>query len=387
MDPEMRISRAAALCAAVLSLSSACGGESSPAAPEGLSIPDGFPAPSIPENNPFSTQKAALGRFLFYDTRLSGNQTFSCGSCHKQSLGFGDGLTVAVGSTGEFHVRNSSVLVNSAYAATLTWANPLLKSIEDQMLVPLFGHDPIEMGATGKTEEILDRLRADARYPQMFEAAFPGEAAPLSWDNIIKAIASFIRTMISGNSAFDRYVYKGESNALTDSQKRGMDLFFSERLECHHCHGGFNFTESTVHENTAFDATRFNNTGLYNLDGEGAYPTQNRGLYEVTAQPEDMGRFRAPTLRNIEVSGPYMHDGSMTTLEEIVETYAAGGRNITEGKYKGDGRKNPYKSGFVRGFTLSEQDKADLVAFLKSLTDHEFLTNPALSDPFAEEEE
>jgi cytochrome c peroxidase len=154
-------------------------------------------------------------------------------------------------------------------------------------------------------------------------------------------------------------------------------------LECHHCHTGFNFSDSTRHINTGFVSTPFHNTGLYNLDGQGSYPRGNTGVFELTGKENDMGRFRAPSLRNVALTAPYMHDGSVATLQEVINLYAAGGRNITEGEFAGDGRRNPHKSGFVSGFNISDQSKADLVAFLESLTDERFIQNPRFSDPFS----
>jgi cytochrome c peroxidase len=163
-----------------------------------------------------------------------------------------------------------------------------------------------------------------------------------------------------------------------------MELFYSERLECHHCHGGFNFTEASVHAGSAFDAALFHNTGLYDLDGAGAYPAGNTGLYELTGEPADMGRFRAPTLRNVAVTAPYMHDGSVETLEEVIRIYEAGGRLIEDGPWAGDGRSSPLKSGLIPGFALTDDERADLVAFLESLTDARFLTDPRFADPYEE---
>ena len=160
---------------------------------------------------------------------------------------------------------------------------------------------------------------------------------------------------------------------LNESAQRGLNLFFSERLECHHCHGGFNFTQSSKHQNQLLDLKPFHNTGLYNTDEKGAYPIVDQGLFEVSLDAKDMGRFRAPTLRNVALTAPYMHDGSLATLEQVIEFYAAGGR--------GQGINSPLKSPFVKGFELSPQDKQDLLAFLHSLTDKSFLTNPDFSEP------
>lgn len=381
---------AAALGAAVLSASlgvvlGACGDDAPNDAPEeGLpfALPTGFPAPPVPDENPITAEKAELGRYLFYDARLSGNGEQSCGSCHFQELAFSDGRDLPLGSTGEQHPRNASGLTNAAYNATLTWANPLLTDLETQILIPLFGEHPIEMGATGREEEILDRLRADPLYGPLFDDAFPSADDPVTWDNVVQSLATFVRTMISGNAPFDRFVYQGDRDALSESARRGMGLFFSEELECHHCHGGFNFSESSIHASSVFDAVRFHNTGLYNVDGEGAYPSDNTGLFEVSGDPADMGRFRPPTLRNVEVSAPYMHDGSVATLEDVIRLYEAGGRLIEDGPNAGDGRESPLKSGFVPGFTLTDQERDDLVAFLHALTDEQFLSDPRYSDPF-----
>lgn len=369
-----------------LSLSSACADDMTQDEPEPApyewNLPPGFPAPVVPEDNPMSADKVELGRYLFYDQRLSANQTQSCGSCHEQALAFADGEVTPEGSTGEILARNSFGLSNSAYSSTLTWASPLLLTLEEQALIPMFGEFPVELGITGNEEEVLARFAEDPMYVTMFAAAFPDEPDPIRFANIAKAIASFVRTMISGNSAYDRYAYQDDKDALSESQLRGMRLFFEERLECHHCHGSFNFTMATYHENSVFFETSFNNTGLYNIDGMGAYPIDNTGLYEITGEPSDMGKFKAPTLRNIALTGPYMHDGSIETLEEVLDFYAAGGRLIEDGPYAGDGRANPYKSGFITGFTLTEEEREDVLNFLDSLTDETFITDPRFANPF-----
>ena len=346
-------------------------------------LPKGFPMPLVPENNPMTKAKVELGRYLFYDPNLSGNGSQSCSSCHLQELAFSDGLETPIGSTGERLSRNSPSLSNVAYNATLTWANPVLTELERHILVPMFGEFPVEMGMTGKETEILTRFKDDPLYQNLFAQAYPDDVNPVSIQNIVLAITSFSRTLISGNSAYDQFVYQKNFDALSESAKRGMDLFFSERTECHHCHGGFNLTHSSIHQNNAqFVEMSFHNTGLYNLDGKGSYPLGNRGLFEVSGKDSDMGMFRAPSLRNIALTAPYLHDGSAQTLEEVIRIYEAGGRLIGDGEFAGDGRKNPYKSGFVQGFSLTDQERQDLIAFLESLTDTEFINNPAFSNPF-----
>jgi cytochrome c peroxidase len=343
-------------------------------------LPPGFPEPWVPDDNPMTTAKVELGRHLFFDARLSGNGTQSCGSCHDQARAFSDGLTTPTGSTGTTLVRNSMSLVNTAYSYPTTWANPQLETLEQQILVPLFAEFPVELGVTGHEEEILQRLRDEPVYSPLFADAFPEDADPYSIDRVRDALATFVRTMISGDSPFDRYSY-GDGE-LPESALRGMELFYSEAVECHHCHGGFNFTLSVRHAATMSLPTAFHNTGLYNIGGAGDYPLGNQGLFEITFDPDDRGRFRAPSLRNVAVSAPYMHDGSVASLEDALDIYAAGGRVIEAGPNAGDGRVHPNKSGFVGGFEMSEQDRADLVAFLESLTDETFLNDPRFADPW-----
>jgi cytochrome c peroxidase len=168
---------------------------------------------------------------------------------------------------------------------------------------------------------------------------------------------------------------------MSGAAQRGLALFMSERLECFHCHGGFNFTDSVDHQGSVSPELAFHNTGLYHVDG--GYPEGAQGLFEITDDPADRGRFRAPTLRNVAVTAPYMHDGSIETLGGVIDHYAMGGRTLAAGPNQGVGADNPLKSKFVSGFILSPRERADLIAFLESLTDADFLSDPRYSDPFA----
>lgn len=345
-------------------------------------LPVGIPRPKVPVDNPMSAVKVELGRRLFYDTRLSGNETYSCASCHRQDLAFSDGLARAEGSTGQIHPRGSMALVNVAYLSVLTWANPIIDSLEEQALLPMFGETPVELGLAGQEDVLLDRLRSEPLYQELFPQAFPETSEPITLGNIVRAIAAFERTLLSFRSPYDRYVYDGDPSALSAPALRGRELFFSEKLECFHCHGGFNFSDSVGHENSTFEEVMFHNTGLYNVGGDGSYPPDDTGVMAVTGIPSDMGRFRAPTLRNVAVTAPYMHDGSVKTLSEALDHYAAGGRTLTSGPYQGDGSKNPYKSELIVGFDLTADEKADVIEFLNSLTDEGFLTDPRFADPW-----
>ena len=351
-------------------------------APFDWQLREGYPTPKVPVDNPMSAAKVDLGRWLFYDTRLSGNETMSCATCHLQALAFTDGRMNSIGSMGDPHPRGSMSLVNAAYASRLTWANPLLDRLEDQALTPLFGDNPVEMGMAGRDGKVAALLESDDNYRQLAESAFPDDENPYSVLNAVRSIAAFVRSIVSFESPYDAYL-AGDLTALTPSAERGMELFFSERLECFHCHGGFNFTDSTTHANTSVGRVGFHNNGLYNIDASGAYPDINTGLFDMTGEARDMGRFKAPSLRNIALTKPYMHDGSIATLEKVLDHYARGGRLTETGENAGDGRLSPFKSEFVGGFELSDSERTDLIEFLNSLTDQSVLTNERWSDPFA----
>jgi len=344
-------------------------------------LPSTYPEPHVPADNPMSDSKVELGRWLFYDTRLSGNKTMSCASCHIQALSFTDGKARSVGSTGTVHPRSSMSLVNTAYASRLTWASPLLDRLEDQALTPLLGDSPVEMGMGGREAEIAALLASDEKYRKLAQASFPSDEDPASLLNAVRSIAAFVRSIVSYDSPYDRYL-EGDLAALSPAAERGLELFFSEELECFHCHGGFNFTDSTTHANSNIDQVGFHNTGLYNLNASGDYPEDNTGLFDMTGQVRDMGRFKAPSLRNISLTAPYMHDGSIATLDAVIDHYARGGRLIAEGSNAGDGRLSPFKSEFVDGFELSDAERADLIEFLSSLTDNSVVTDERWADPF-----
>lgn len=344
----------------------ACAAE--PAAPADAwswELPRRFSPPAVPVDNPMSIEKVELGRHLFYDTRLSTNGTQACASCHRQELAFTDGEVTSFGATGERGTHNAMSVVNTGYNSTHTWATNIAH-LEAQALAPMFGTAPVELGLAGGEDALLARLRADPVYQTLFPAAFP-DGEPFSIANITRALASFERTIISGNSRFDAFV-TGTASALDASEQRGLVLFESARLGCTNCHGGFNLSA------VVGDSVQFFNTGLYNVDGKGAYPAGDRGLYDVTGDPAHMGRFKPPTLRNIAVTAPYMHDGSVATLDEVVDIYARGGR--------GDGATSPLKSVFITGFTLTAEERADLLAFLYTLTDDGLLQDPTLANPW-----
>jgi len=303
-------------------------------------LPPGFPVPSVPADNPVSSAKVELGRALFYERRLSINGTLACAGCHQQARGFTDGRPHAIGATGARHPRSAMALANVAYNAAFTWIDRRPGSLEEQMAQPLFNEHPVEMGLRPPAVEAVRLLAADGRYRELFRRAFPADPKPVRLPNIVRAIASFERTLISGRSAFDRYVFDDDRAALDAAARRGMELFFSTRAGCSACHTGLTLGGARA---------------LY------ANTTVERGQRQAV---------RVPSLRNIEVTAPYMHDGSLATLDDVLEHYSAGGRY-----------RSRYTDSRLRPLGLSPAERQDLVKFLDSLTDREFLSDPRFAEP------
>jgi cytochrome c peroxidase len=297
-----------------------------------------------------------LGRRLFFDPKLSATGAYSCASCHDPSRAFSDGRARAVGATGESTVHNAMTLTNVAYNVSFGWTKPDVRSLEDQMREPLFNEHPVEMGFGGREAEIVARLTADVAYRKAFAQAFPESAGRIATDSIIKSIAAFERSLISGNSPFDRYVFRGEHGALGDDAKRGMALFYSDRLGCGGCHSGFNFSGAW--------------RDAQGTTGEPSFARNGTG-------PDAM---RVPTLRNLDRTGPYMHDGSLSTLEAVLAHYERTGQRV--GPQGGATRPDPTKTNderrgdipepALRRFTLSAVERREVLAFLRSLTDPTF---------------
>lgn len=246
-----------------------------------------------------SADKVALGERLFFEPRLSVTGRHSCASCHDPSRAFTDGRAAAIGATGQALPHSAMSLVNAAYNISFGWTQANVRSLEAQMREPLLNEHPIELGLKGRESDVTAWLASDASYREAFTLAFPAEPAAVSIDNLIKAIAAYERTLISGDSAFDRYVFAGDHTALSDAAKRGMSLFFSTRIGCSSCHSGFNFSGNWRDEK-----------------GETGEPTfANNGVSETP--------MRVPTLRNIAVTAPYMHDGRFASLDAVLDHYAS----------------------------------------------------------------
>lgn len=315
-----------------------------------LTIPKGLPPMDIPADNPMTVEGVALGRKLFYEKLLSGDNTMSCGTCHIQENGFAELRQTSVGINGEVGPRNAMPLFNLGWVKTGLFWDGRAATLEEQALEPV--NNPIEMASSWP--EVESKLNANAEYRELFKKAFNVDY--IDSLTVTKALAQFQRTLISGNSKFDRY-YNRQEIQLTEQELRGFILYTTEEADCFHCHGlGGLITDNQYHNN--------------GLDEQ----YTDMGRYEVTGNPMDRARFRTPTLRNIEMTAPYMHDGRFFTLEEVVEHYS---EHVTW---------SPTISPFMElvgsnGAQLTQQQKEDLVAFLRTFTDHEFLNNPDFSDP------
>jgi cytochrome c peroxidase len=331
-----------------LALSSAATAQTAARAQESFewNLPKGFPIPLAPVDNPMNAVKVELGRYLFYDARFSVNGKTSCATCHKQELAFTDGRPTAIGTTGQHHTRNAMSLVNVAYSASLTWGDPHVRRLEEQAKLPLFGELPLEMGLR-KSDGLPAAVRVDSRYRDLFPRAFPGEATPVTMANAIKAIAAFERTIIAANSAYDRYHYGGDNSAVPAAARRGETLFFSQPLRCFQCHSGFNFSDSIEFEGRSRRDPPMHATGA-----------------------SGPGSFKVPSLRNVAITSPYMHDGSIPTLEAVLDRYAAGGGHV------------PDQDPRIEGFPMTPEQRSDLIAFLRTLTDESVLHDKRFSNPW-----
>jgi cytochrome c peroxidase len=316
-----------------------------PALPIGAAVtieaPLGLPPVPFPEDNPPTAETIALGRRLYFDPALSVDDTVSCATCHHPDFGFADGQSVSTGVGGQKGGRNSPTVFNSAYYTLQFW-DGRSPSLEDQAAGPV--QNPIEMGHTLLGVEL--RLSTDQSYVAMFEAAFgPG---PITYEKTGKAIATFERTVISGNSPFDRWRYGGEEDAVSQNVKNGFEVFQNpEKGNCAVCH-------EAGEEYALFTDNKFHNLGVgAQRDGTLA----DIGRFEVTQVESDQGAFKTPSLRNIALTAPYMHDGSLRTLKEVIDFYLGGGNS------------NDHLDAEINVLGhLSGQERDDLLAFLESLT-------------------
>lgn len=319
--------------------------------------------PKIPAQK---SPKVVLGHYLFFEKKLSVNGTKSCASCHDPILAFSDGYRRSVGVFGDTHPRNSPALMNVVYHKTFNLANPDVRSLQQQHRLPLYNTTPIEMGVEGNEAQILAKIAADTLYQRHFAKAFRVEKDRFSWQHIIEAIAAYTSTLVSLNSPYDRYL-AGDENALSASAQNGRALFFSPRLRCGKCHNGLMLSTNSRFALDSNIMPNYANIGIY-ADGEN--PSADKGLMNVTKNPKDEGKFVIPSLRNVFVTAPYMHDGSMATLPEVLKHYSTGGKEHANLDVR------------MSAFPLSKEDERDILNFLESLTDTSYLRNPHFRNPF-----
>ncbi len=304
--------------------------------PFSLPIPKGFPAMEIPDDNPLSIEKIALGKQLFFDKNLSKDRSISCASCHFQHLAFSDSVSVSVGSDLQLGFRNAPTLTNVGYLNKL-FHDGGIPTLERQVMAPF--NDSLEFNLP--LREAIERIKKDTSYVRQFELVFNSEPTLFG---LTRAIAAYERTLISGNSRYDQQFYQ-EKDVFTEQEWRGYRLFVSDSLNCISCHSGFNFTNES-----------FQNNGTQIVYADS-------GRARITMKQIDNGKFKVPTLRNVAVTAPYMYNGNISTLDEVIDHYAHGGK------------KHPNQSKLIVGFSLDSLQKDALKAFLYSLTDSTFINN------------
>jgi cytochrome c peroxidase len=296
-----------------------------------LEVPTGFPYPDIPADNQPTLNRIQLGEKLFFDPILSRDSSKSCASCHHTDKKFTDGLALSIGIDENLTLRNSMTILNTAYQPYFFWDGGV-PTLEQQVIAPI--ENPLEMDFD--VNLVVERLKMHPEYPALFESAYDLPPSPYT---LVRAIANYERTLLTKKSRYDDYLYDNNTSALSPSEINGMNIFFGERGECFHCHGEYNFTDYS-----------FKNNGLYLM-----YPDSGRA--RITTLTSDVGKFKVPSLRNIALTAPYMHDGSLATLEAVIEHYNSGGK------------PHPNKSGLIQPLNLTAQEKQDIVNFLKALSD------------------
>jgi len=303
---------------------------------QNIVLPPHFPDIKYPEENVFSADRWLLGKKLFFDKRLSIDSSISCASCHKLSHAFADHLPQSPGVFGRPGTTNSPSLANVAFHPYLTREGGL-PTLEMQVLVPIQEHNEFGFNIV----QIGERLKTDTTYQEMAKRAYGRSLDPFT---ITRGISTFERSLISGNSRYDQFI-EGKTS-LTTEESSGKELFFSDRTNCSECHSGVNFTDYG-----------FKNNGLYE-----SY--LNPGRYRLTQKESDLALFKTPGLRNTEFTAPYMHDGSFRTLSDVID------------HYNGGGKPHKNKSPLIRPLGLNETEKKALIAFLRTLNDYEFISNP-----------
>ncbi len=304
---------------------------------------------------------AEIGRYLFFDKRLSYNNTKSCASCHDPELAFTDGYHRSIGANGDLHKRNAPTLLNISGNHFFTYADSTVQSIYQQVNIPLFNNQFTELGAIRNKEAILDRINNDPVYNKLLQQAGKSKA---SWDDIRLCLEIYCQSLNSYKAKYDK-VLKEEA-IYTPDEKEGASIFFSKELGCSQCHGGVNFNMP------ANNSSPYADNGFYEPDSSHVTRkfSTDQGLFELSNNPSDIGQFKIPTLRNCMVTAPYMHDGRINTMDSVISIYSKGGN------------KHVNKHPLITGFSITEREKKQLIRFLQTLTDTSYLKSEYFTDPF-----
>ncbi|SMY15637.1 cytochrome-c peroxidase [Photobacterium aquimaris] len=334
-------------------------------------------AATIPQNEKRDAAKVTLGKYLFNDNRLSKTGNRSCALCHAPDLGWTNRFAKVPDINNNSTTLNTPSLLNSVQLTAFMQRQPNLTTLTDTIKLPLFSLHPPEMGMTDTL--LLKRLQqANTLYQPLFEASF-GDST-ITTARVISALSRYVATIIDTDTAYHAFI-KGDKTALNSQQQQGLTLFRSQRLGCSQCHAGSLLNQPSATTNLYY------NTGLYGIKNTGeeyGYPADETGLRQFTLQKIDDGKFRIPSLINVNNTGPWGHDGSFHRLEAVLDSYAAGGRIITVGPNKGDGRKHLSKDPRLQGFRLTPDEKQALIAFFASLSTRDMSKDPAHQSPFCQ---
>jgi cytochrome c peroxidase len=325
-----------------------------------------------PKNKSLKKDTISLGQLFFFDPRLSINKTKSCASCHDPKLAFTDGFANPLGATGQSIHRNSPSLINISKNTSFNLANPSITSILQQSNGPLFNNHPIEMGNDSNNLLSLRFIELDKKYKPLLQK---NNIKNINWTIVKHFIAQYVATFNFSNSKYDKYLKKQVQ--LSKQELAGKNLFFGDSMQCSKCHSGNNFN---VPENP--NMFLFQNIGLYCVGKDSLYGNGDNGVFNESKDSLDIGMFKIPSLRNVAITAPYFHDGSVATLEQMIDIYARGGKLTTTGINKGDGKLHPNKHPFIVGFTTNTLQKKQLISFLKTLTDTSYLQNKMYQNPW-----
>ncbi len=318
----------------------------------GLLLLSSFSIPSLKNEDTEEIENISsqIGHLLFFDKRLSKNETKSCASCHAPQFAYTDGYRRTMNIDADLLKYNTPSILNLNNYLSLNWADPKIKTLENQVVGPLFKKHPIELGMDSNNMNVLNVISSDKKYAVLLHNF---NKTQLSWNDVIKYLSSYVGKLNARQSKYDNYLLN--NNQLNKDELAGKKLFFSKKLNCSSCHNGIDFNKPIENKSELY----FANVGIDNND---------LGLYEVTKNINDKGKFRIPSLRNVAITGPYFHNGSVTNLKEVIEIFSKGGKHLINKNTNIDQRLKPFK--------VNQTEIKQLISFLNTLTDTSYLTNP-----------